>query len=279
MWLAFLVLFIALCPGVLFTAPAIGGLRGKMAIAAIHAVVFVVAVNLFYVVEGFASSAAGAPGTSAAKTNLTKAYAAYYAAVSKDYDNIMNQRQLQGKTTTAVSDSIANSTKLNTLLQSTADSLDKPVPVGGGYNNLYDAESAGKATKLIENIVIQQAKIADTTKNFRKLNDSLKSVQTKIATDKATVESSLVKVNNAITAAQNAGYMGEPLATLTTSGLPVCGSGKWLRGAGIGTNYVYYCEPCSTKHIPNGGATTTPQAIDSFNSANNAVCPESQRTV
>jgi len=277
MWLAFLVLFIALCPGVIFTAPALGPLRGKMAIAAIHAVVFVVAVNLFYVVEGFASSAAGAPGASTAKTNLTKAYAAYYAALSKVYDDIKNERELQDKINLIIPDSVINATKLNTLLQSSSDSLNKPALIGGGFNNLYDADSVDMATKTIEEIVIQQTKIADNIKNLKKANDSLKSGQKKIATDKASADSLLSKLNNAITAAQNAGYMGEPLATSTTPGLPTCGSGKWLRGAGIGTNYVYYCEPCSTKHIPNGGATTTPQAIDSFNSGNNAVCPASQR--
>lgn len=56
MWLAYVVLFIALCPGVLFTAPALSkSLRGKVAIAAIHALIFVIVANLLDVAEGFRS--------------------------------------------------------------------------------------------------------------------------------------------------------------------------------------------------------------------------------
>jgi len=280
MWIAFLVLFIALCPGVLFTAPALGGLRGKVAIAAIHAVIFVAAVNVFYLVEGFQTIPPSLTSQSAAsaKRRVATAYATYYAAVSKDYDNIMGQKQAQDRVISAVSESIENSTKMNALLQSTADTLDNPAPIGGGYNNLYNPESVAKATKTIEDIVAQQRKNEESTKNLKKLNDSLKGVQARIKAQKTAVESSLTKVNKAISDAQKAGFNGEPLANSGTPGLPTCGSGKWLRGAGVGTGYIYYCEPCSTKHIRNGGATTTPQPIDSFNSANNAVCPASQRT-
>jgi hypothetical protein len=50
MWLALLVLFAALSPGVLFTIPALGKkMGGKVVIAAMHAVLFVVVVNLLYV--------------------------------------------------------------------------------------------------------------------------------------------------------------------------------------------------------------------------------------
>jgi len=58
MWLTFMVLFAALTPGVLFTIPSLGKkMGGKVAIAAMHAVLFVIVVNLLNVVqEGFQAS-------------------------------------------------------------------------------------------------------------------------------------------------------------------------------------------------------------------------------
>lgn len=55
MWLAFFVLFIALCPGVIFTAPSLGKKVGsKLSIAVIHAIIFVIVINLLYVsIDGF----------------------------------------------------------------------------------------------------------------------------------------------------------------------------------------------------------------------------------
>ena len=55
MWLTLMVLFAALTPGVLFTIPSLGKkMGGKVAIAAMHAVLFVIVVNLLNVVqEGF----------------------------------------------------------------------------------------------------------------------------------------------------------------------------------------------------------------------------------
>jgi hypothetical protein len=46
MWLACLVLFIALCPGVIFTAPLGKKMGGKLSIAVVHAIVFVIIVNI-----------------------------------------------------------------------------------------------------------------------------------------------------------------------------------------------------------------------------------------
>ena len=54
MWLGRLVLFIALSPGVLFTIPSLGKkMGGKVMIATMHAVLFVIVANLFTLVEGF----------------------------------------------------------------------------------------------------------------------------------------------------------------------------------------------------------------------------------
>jgi len=54
MWLVLLVLFAALSPGVLFTIPAIGRkMGGKVVIAIMHAILFVVIVNLLDLTEGF----------------------------------------------------------------------------------------------------------------------------------------------------------------------------------------------------------------------------------
>lgn len=55
MLLAFFVLFIALCPGVIFTAPSLGKkVSSKLSIAVIHALIFVIVVNLLYVsIDGF----------------------------------------------------------------------------------------------------------------------------------------------------------------------------------------------------------------------------------
>ena len=58
MLIAFFILFIALCPGVLFTAPSLGkGLGGNAVIATIHGLVFIATVNfLNVVVEAFQTS-------------------------------------------------------------------------------------------------------------------------------------------------------------------------------------------------------------------------------
>ena len=54
MWLVLLVLFAALSPGVLFTIPAMGKkMGGKVVIAVMHAILFVVIVNLLDLTEGF----------------------------------------------------------------------------------------------------------------------------------------------------------------------------------------------------------------------------------
>jgi hypothetical protein len=59
MWLSLLVIFAALSPGVLFTIPSLGKkMGGKVMIAAMHALLFVIVVKLLYVVqEGFQGAA------------------------------------------------------------------------------------------------------------------------------------------------------------------------------------------------------------------------------
>jgi Skp family chaperone for outer membrane proteins len=67
MWLSLLVLFAALSPGVLFTIPSLGKkMGGKVVIAAMHAVLFVIVLNLLSVAqEGFqAAKAVSAPSVS-----------------------------------------------------------------------------------------------------------------------------------------------------------------------------------------------------------------------
>lgn len=53
MWLAYLVLFVLLSPGVIFTVPMGKKMGGRVGVVLAHAVVFVLAVNLLNVYEGF----------------------------------------------------------------------------------------------------------------------------------------------------------------------------------------------------------------------------------
>lgn len=60
MWFVLFLLFIVLSPGTLFTAPSLGkNMGGKVVIAGIHAVVFVIIVKMLYVYEGFAGVISG----------------------------------------------------------------------------------------------------------------------------------------------------------------------------------------------------------------------------
>jgi hypothetical protein len=73
MWLALLILFIVLCPGVVFTIPALGKkMRGKAVIAAMHAVVFIIVVKLLYVAEAFAGAVAATRGVPAEEYERAK---------------------------------------------------------------------------------------------------------------------------------------------------------------------------------------------------------------
>jgi hypothetical protein len=55
MWLTILILFLALNPGVLFTAPSLGkNLGGKISVVLIHAIIFVILINILsFSVDGF----------------------------------------------------------------------------------------------------------------------------------------------------------------------------------------------------------------------------------
>jgi hypothetical protein len=53
MWLAYLLLFIALSPGILFTAPLGKKMGGKVGVAVVHAIIFVITVKLLHSVEWF----------------------------------------------------------------------------------------------------------------------------------------------------------------------------------------------------------------------------------
>ena len=82
MWLAMLILFVVLCPGVVFTMPGLGKkMRGKIVTAAMHAVVFVIAVNLLDAAEGFATAMANSGDSPAAEEAAERWAAAKRAAV------------------------------------------------------------------------------------------------------------------------------------------------------------------------------------------------------
>jgi len=96
MWLTLMVLFAALTPGVLFTIPSLGKkMGGKLVIAAMHAVLFVIVLNLLHVAqEGFQATSTTTVDSlnkslADAKIAMTKASDSL-AAMSKqiDADNI-----------------------------------------------------------------------------------------------------------------------------------------------------------------------------------------------
>ena len=53
MWLAYLVLFVLLSPGVLFTVPMGKKMGGRLGVVAVHAAIFLLAVSLLHIQEGF----------------------------------------------------------------------------------------------------------------------------------------------------------------------------------------------------------------------------------
>jgi len=91
MWLTLMVLFAALTPGVLFTIPSLGKkMGGKLVIAAMHAVLFVIVLNLLHVAqEGFQANSTTVDSLNKsladAKTAMTAATASL-AEMSKQID-------------------------------------------------------------------------------------------------------------------------------------------------------------------------------------------------
>jgi peptidoglycan hydrolase CwlO-like protein len=95
MLIAYFILFIALCPGVLFTIPALGKkMGGKVITAVMHAVLFVIVVNLLDVYEKFQSGQSNPPKTvSEARMNL-KQIRTNYSSIKEKLTNLEWRKEI-----------------------------------------------------------------------------------------------------------------------------------------------------------------------------------------
>jgi len=256
MWLAYLVLFVALCPGTIFTVN-LGKNTGKLAIASVHAVIFVIIINLLYVTEGFAAETKEpTPGKvsntpSKEETALIKARIAHDAALSKDADNILNEQDLEKSIQEAISTSKNDLNALNTLLQSNTFQATSPMS-GASISSAYSPDHVTALTSELGTIVKKQTALSNT-KTISDLNKKLTSLKTKLATDRATLTKARDVLATANTAAVSKGLV------LGASSDVKCAAKSWKRTESVGENgKITFCEPCTTKYIYNMSVSPTP---------------------
>jgi hypothetical protein len=98
MWLSLLILFVVLSPGVLFTMPSLGKkMGGKLVIAAMHALLFVIVVRLLRVsTEGFQSTMSVEEAQLAANNAKSKQDALFIEAQKAD-EVLQNARSVMMK--------------------------------------------------------------------------------------------------------------------------------------------------------------------------------------
>ena len=145
MWLSLLVLFAALSPGVLFTIPSLGKkMGGKLVIAAMHALLFVIIINLFSLIEGFAGRVPQKPVIQKSRANQNPLEQAQNKLKSA---NASVSHVLKGATTNAA----YLSSVYQELMSSYADSIS-----GSDQRALTRYTNASnKFNSLLKTIIIQ----------------------------------------------------------------------------------------------------------------------------
>jgi len=253
MWLTFMVIFAALSPGVLFTIPSLGKkMGGKVVIAAMHAVLFVIVVNLLYVSEGFAAgSSKTSSSSSSQETALIKAQIAYDAAVSTDNNNIEKEIGVEKQIRDAIAASQNNLNALNTLLKSNTF-LENPLPEGATISSSYNSSNTDNIIKELTNVINKQTSIGNSTKNLSDLNKTLTTLKNKIVTDRSARTSANSTLTTAMTNAVSAGV------GLGTSDNIKCSGKTWKRTESVGDGKIIFCEPCTTKYVYNVSVQPTP---------------------
>ena len=191
MWLTLLVLFAALSPGILFTAPPLGKkIGGKLMTAVVHAVLFVIVVKLLYVVhEGFQMG-----GSSV--TSVEQAQAALDAAQKSLSDSM------------AALDNANKVLAQDTYMLRTADA---------GYNSVLSMIPGDKSAILADQqkLAMDQKKLDADYMNMAVASDAGSKTRAKITADNSAIASLQVgveKIKAQLATAQNGLVMAQKAA-------------------------------------------------------------------